>query len=225
MSCGAVIADESRRVFFCPGCADDVADAAAGRCRRCAAVLGPADAHEDRCISCGSISLVFNRAYTAGTYDGQLRDLVVAFKFNRRAELAHALAQLMWERLAPEAPLERWDLLVAVPVDFLRTLVRGYSPVQLLCRDLEKLGAPRSVRALRLTRRVRPQRGLSRAARQENVKGAFAAPKATALSGKRVLLVDDVMTTGATASECARTLRRAGARSVDVAVIAKTEQN
>jgi len=171
------------------------------------------------------MSLLFRQAYTAGSYDGPLRDLVVAFKFNRRADLAHALAQLMWERLAPEAAMERWDVLVAVPVHFLRTLMRGYSPVQLLCRDLEKLGAPRSARALRLTRRVRPQRGLSRTARQENVKGAFAVPKGAAISEKRILLVDDVMTTGATASECARTLRRAGARSVDVAVVAKTEQN
>lgn len=225
MSCGGLIADEDPRIFFCPDCTGDVADAASGRCRRCAAALGPADAHEGTCISCGSVPLAFDRAYTAGSYQGRLRELVVAFKFNGRAELAHALAQPVWERLQSKALPGRWDLLVAVPTGLLRTLVRGYSPVQLLCRDLEKLGAPPSVRALRLTRRLRPQRGLTRTARQKNVKGAFAVLKRATVSNKRILLVDDVMTTGATASECARTLRRAGARSVDVAVVAKTEHN
>lgn len=225
MLCGALIVDEDLRVSFCTGCDDGIADAAAGRCPRCAGVLGPADAHRDKCISCGSVALAFRRTYAAGSYESELRDIILAFKFGGRTELARALARMLWDRLGAEARPVDWDVLVAVPTGFLRTLARGYNPAQLLCGQLEKLGAPRSVRALRLTRRLRPQRGLTRAARQDNVKGAFGVTKRAAISEKRVLLLDDVMTTGATASECARTLRRAGARSVDVAVVARTEEN
>ena len=146
----------------------------------------------------------------------------MALKFRGRTDLGPALAGLLRDRLNEETPASRWDHIVSVPTSPWRVLRRGCNPVEILCRRLSgMLGVP-YVRALRMTRRIPSQRGLSHTARFLNVRGAFAVRARVSVQGRRVVLVDDVMTTGATASECARTLKRAGAAAVEVVVVAKT---
>jgi len=208
--------------FFCESCVGEVRDDAAKRCLRCSAPLGPADAHEDGCPACQSTPLRFKRSYAAGTYKGLMRELILGLKFHRRSDLAEPLAGLLFQGFPSGEDRLPVDVVVPVPTVRARMVWRGYSAVRLLSQHLGRMmGAPwRDV--LSLTRRVDEQRGLSRAARFGNVQGAFRVTRRDATVGRKVLLVDDVMTTGATASECALTLRRAGAMKVEVAVIAKT---
>ena len=208
--------------FFCSVCLRELVEGAAKRCRRCSAALGPGDAHEDDCPACQSTPLRFKRSYAAGSYDGLMRELLLGLKFRRRSDLAEPLAGLLFEQLSGRGEGVPVDVVVPVPTVRTRMLWRGHSAVRLLSQHLGRMmGAP-CLEALRMTRRVDPQRGLSRAARFRNVQGAFRVVRPAATEGRRVLLVDDVMTTGATASECAGVLRKAGAANVEVAVIAKT---
>ena len=222
-ACGLLLGDEESGVF-CTSCETELADAAYARCVRCSAPLGPADAHTHagRCSACRTAPLAFARSWTAGDYRGTLRDLVMDLKFRGRTNLASALAGLLGRRLCERTDAVPWDGIVGVPTHPWRVVRRGYNPVELLCRRLSGMLPVPHVRALRLTRRIPSQRGLSQTARLLNVRGAFAVRSRVPVEGRRFLLVDDVMTTGATASECARTLKRAGAAAVEVAVVAKT---
>ena len=222
-SCGALLR-EAEPEAFCEPCQAALTDGAYARCVRCGASLGPADAHthSGRCSACRTAPLAFARSWAAGDYRGTLRDLVMALKFRGRTDLGSALAGLLRDRLNEQTPVPRWDHIVSVPTHPWRVLRRGYNPVEILCRRLSGMLSVPYVRALRMTRRIPSQRGLSHTARFLNVRGAFAVRARVSVQGRRVVLVDDVMTTGATASECARTLKRAGAAAVEVVVVAKT---
>jgi len=119
---------------------------------------------------------------------------------------------------------EEQDLLTSVPLHWGRRLRRGFDQADLLSQRLNRfLQIPLSERNLRRIRATASQTGLSESKRRENVRGAFKVRRPDEVKGKRVLLVDDVMTTGATVSECARTLLRAGAKEVSVLVVARAQ--
>ncbi len=125
---------------------------------------------------------------------------------------------------AEEPLLDSYDVVVPAAMHWIRKLLRGGDHAALLVEELGKaLNLPISFELIRV-RNTPPQVHLSRARRIDNVRGAFVAKSKTSVNGARVLLVDDVTTTGATASECARTLFSAGASRVSLAVIAKSEK-
>ena len=152
-------------------------------------------------------------------YTGKAREALLRFKFGRRTGSADALSSLLAERIAGELQ-GKYDLITWVPVSLLRLRRRGYSQSRLLAEKTARLLGEASAPLLRKRRYRPPQSGIvGEAARIANVSGAFAALHPERFAGKRVLLIDDVVTTGATLSECARVLLTAGAERVYCATL------
>ena len=174
-----------------------------------------------RCAACSTRPRIFSRARAACLYDDASRDLVLQLKHADRTELAGLLST--WISRAAAELLDEAELIVPVPMRPLRMLRRRYNQAAELARPLARRWrrpyAPDALKRLK----DGGQAGKSAAGRQRAVIGAFQVPerKKALVQGKRVLLVDDVLTTGATAEACARALLRAGARAVDVAVVAR----
>lgn len=165
---------------------------------------------------------VFQRARAAVRYEGGARDLVHRLKYGDRPELARMMARMMLRAgrdLVPDA-----QLIVPVPLHRGRLWSRRFNQAAVLAAHVARLsGVPWGPQALERRKRTRPQTGLSRTERAGNLQGAFhvAPHRRPAVEGLRVLLVDDVLTTGATANACARALLRAGARDVDMLAFAR----
>jgi len=162
------------------------------------------------------------RARAAARYDEIAGALIHALKYHDRTDLAGPLAQLMQH--AGRELLAEADALLPVPLHWRRAISRRYNQSGLLARQIG-FGTSRPVLfdALRRIRPTAQQVGLSRAARARNVQGAFGVPAAARaqIEGRRLVLIDDVLTSGATADACARALLRAGARQVDLIVFAR----
>lgn len=153
-------------------------------------------------------------------YEGNVRKSILRYKFHHASFYAPAYGRILAQKLTEEG-LESYDLLTWVPVSPMRKLTRGYDQVQLLARQAGKeLGLP-VVPTLRKIRHNRPQSGIREdAVRRANVLGAYRVLDPEAVSGKRILLLDDILTTGSTAGECARMLKTAGAKEVHCAALA-----
>ncbi|HEY3067568.1 MAG TPA: ComF family protein [Methylomirabilota bacterium] len=173
----------------------------------------------DRCGSCAADPPAFDYARAAAAYAGPLREALHALKFHGRRGLARPLAALVREQCAETLPPDV-DALVPVPLAQARERARGFNQAALVTARLAgALKLPARGGWLRRMRETAPQTELAAAERARNVRDAFAASPAVA--GRHVVVVDDVFTTGATAAECARVLRRAGARRVGVLTVAR----
>jgi len=157
-----------------------------------------------------------------GPYEGRLRDAVLRMKSASGEGLAETMGQTFWEAACPRLREFGVGVVVPVPLHWRRRWSRGHNQSEAVARELAAgLGVPFEPRALRRVRHTPQQAQPSASARRENVKGAFRANRTASVAGRTVLLVDDVMTTGSTAAEAARTLRAAGAGRVVVAVLAR----
>ena len=178
-----------------------------------------------RCPTCEARPRAFARARAACLYDEHSRDLILQFKHADRLDLAR-LFSLWLSRSAAEL-VEDSDVVVPVPMHPLRLIRRRYNQAAEIARPLARqAGLPYWPGALKRRRAGESQAGKSASGRRRAVQGAYACPAGweKRVAGKRVLLVDDVMTTGATAEACARALTRAGAAGVNVAVIARVRE-
>jgi ComF family protein len=211
----------------CPECAKRLAPRLAGYCTGCGALAEVADQPAALCSSCRIEPRPWDALGFYGEYAGALRDAVLLLKFGGRLAGLELVRELAWrayvlhrERMdgfTPEGP----DLVAAVPMHWRRLLTRGYNQSVELARGVAKpLGVPLDVRALRKVRHTETQSRLGARERKANLTGAFAA-EALRVVGKNVLVVDDVMTTGATLEAASRALRLAGARRVEVLVLAR----
>jgi len=174
-----------------------------------------------RCRLCRSGARGFDMAYCFGAYEDTLRQLIHLFKYGRIKPLARTLAAHLASALPRD---QKFDVVVPMPLHWRRRWQRGFNQSELLARlSARRCGIP-MVNAVRRTRATAAQAGLSNARRRENVAGAFRVRKPQAVEGRRVLLIDDVMTTGATASACALALKRGGASSVTLLALARVDR-
>jgi ComF family protein len=172
------------------------------------------------CGACIRERPAFRSARAVFTYKDEGRDLVLQLKHADRTDLAMHLSR--WMNRDGAQLIAAADIIVPVPMHWTRLWLRTYNQAALLARALGTLaGKPVAADALARRRRTPSQGPLGREARRRNVAGAFIAKRPAAVEGKSVLLVDDVLTTGATADACARALLRAGAAAVDVLCLAR----
>lgn len=177
---------------------------------------------EGRCRLCRSGLTGFRRAFAYGEYDGTLRTLIHLLKYSGVEPLAQPLGAMLSRALPRHI---EFDAIVPMPLHWYRKWRRGFNQSELLAKVLSgRTGLPLITDAMTRRRSTAPQAGLSGAQRRLNVSGAFAVKRRHLIEGRRVLLVDDVMTTGATAGTCAAALRRAGASEVSVLTLARVDR-
>ncbi len=173
------------------------------------------------CDACRAGLRGFDRAASFGFYEGPLRGLIHLFKYSGMKPLARPLSAFL-ERAIP-IDME-FDAVVAVPLHWRKRWDRGFNQAELLAKYIAKRRQIPLVGALRRKRATEVQASLASAGRRRNVAGAFAIRSKVAVAGKRILLIDDVMTTGATAGVCASVLKRAGAKSVSLVTLARVDR-
>jgi ComF family protein len=176
------------------------------------------------CGLCRRATPPYRKAVSYGSYAGPLRDLVHLLKYHQVKPAARFLGKLLNEIIAKAAFPENL-LVIPVPLWTGKRRARGFNQAEEIARALVSGTASTRIQldttSLVRRRETASQTGLTRHQRRANVRGAFAVVRSQAVQGKSVLLVDDVMTTGTTAAECARVLLRAGAKEVFVATVAR----
>lgn len=222
-SCCSLCRQERAQVAgtFCPECLDAIRPVDSPRCPRCSLPYPGETDRDHLCEHCLREPPAYTRVLAAAHYEGVLREAVHRFKYRGAIGLDRPLTFLLFDRfeqcLADFSP----DLVVPVPLHVDRLRRRTYNQALLLARRLGRmLELPVGARALSRSRATHAQQKLSGRGRRANLRGAFAGSGEVA--GRRVLLVDDVMTTGATVEACSRELRRCGAGEVLVAVLARS---
>jgi ComF family protein len=216
-----------RRDPLCGTCWSAISRLGAPWCDRCgaASLATEADAEPPyvalrlTCARCTTDPPQYDYARAAALYEGQLRDAIHALKFSGRRALASPLGDLAAEQCAASLP-GAIDALVPVPLARARERERGFNQAALLARRIGRhLDVPIRSSWLARIRSTRPQSDLSAPERRANVRDAFRASGRVA--GRHVLVVDDILTTGATLDACARALRAAGARRIGVLTVAR----
>jgi ComF family protein len=209
---------------LCPSCVEQLVGGGGGRCPRCGVTLRQAPCDERGCPACRREKLYFSRVWTLGDYQGELRGAVLRMKHQAEEPLSLAVAQMAGERLGAAIGAWRPDLVVAVPMHWFRRWRSGTNSAAIVAEGLAaRLRVRLASRLVRRRRYTRPQSGLSPTERLANVRGAFQLRRPRQFSGRRALVVDDILTTAATGNEVARLLIRAGAADVGLAVIARAD--
>ena len=209
--------------FFCSSCWADFSQIQGPVCPRCGR---PFDSNEalnnspdHACLACRQEPPRFDQALSAGHFEGSLREAVHQFKYRPCRSLGKPLGEWMATKVLLVADL---DIVMPVPLHAGRLKERGFNQALLLAHQTsEAHGIPLSCDNLFRTRHTRPQVELSGAERIRNVAGAFALRRPGEVAGRRLVLIDDVFTTGATMNECAVVLKRAGAAQVTAFTLAR----
>ncbi|HYM37985.1 MAG TPA: ComF family protein [Nitrospiraceae bacterium] len=221
--CGTALADDPVP-FFCRTCWTAIKPLAGPACPSCglpfASEVALTYSPDHRCLSCRLHPPTFTKAWACHTYEPPLQNAIHLFKYRGKVALASALGTLM--RHAWRQPMDA-DILMPVPLHPSRLHEREYNQSLLLADELNRdLRLPLVYDNLVRLRATPPQTELNRSERLANLRRCFSVRQPADVDGKRVLLIDDVMTTGTTANECAKVLRKAGANAVYVLTLART---
>ncbi|MBF0194408.1 MAG: ComF family protein [Magnetococcales bacterium] len=207
---------------LCYDCLKDLPNPPDAYCLRCG---GDTQKVELGCGKCLGESDYPDRVYFSFTYQEGIAKLLVGYKFADYSEWSRLISEMCWLRLEGDLRWEEPDILLPIPLHPRRFLARRYNQSALIAGEIaKKLKRPLVTNALKRIKMTKPQTHLSKKGRVANVQGAFVADSSI-ITGRSILLVDDVFTTGATMVSAVSELRRAGAKRVSVLCVARTIKN
>lgn len=214
---------ETTEIYLCDGCREKIIPIDSPLCQICGVPFATENGSDHTCGPCLTTHRPFSGARAAARFEGPMQELIHRFKYGKKVHLSRPLGLLTVAALSNIPQAFSADFLVPVPLHRRRLRERGFNQSQLIGRVLAKSwNIPLAVHNLRRSRWTPPQTGLSAAEREKNIRGAFSVARPDRFSGKRLLLVDDVYTTGSTVTECAKTLCRSGAKEVFVVTVARS---
>jgi len=216
--------------YICKSCWEEVKFIEEPFCQTCGYPLNSLASLPEKVFSCDECpdDIKFRKARTiAYYYDTAVGTAIKLLKDQDKVITADPLADLMVEVMPRLLDVQDYDCIIPVPIHKKKMRKRGYNQMELIGRRLStKTGIPLEVRSLVKIVNTPPQRGLDAEDRQKNIKDSFEVPDRSKIEGKRILLIDDVMTTGATVSECAKVLLRDGkVRYTDIYVLTRAVQS
>ncbi|MBF0588151.1 MAG: ComF family protein [Magnetococcales bacterium] len=205
---------------LCDTCMETLPDAPRHLCQGCGAVtMEPLTS----CTECPEMGTPADAVYSAFWYQSPLDNMMLRYKFGDRTEWAPLLAALMWSQLEVSFTQENPHLIIPIPLHYRRLVARRYNQAALLARSLaHQMDCPLSTNSLKRIRMTTPQTELYSDERRRNLHGAFRA-EPRRIAGRRILLVDDVLTTGSTMHEAVAVLKEAGAERVIIATLLRTK--
>ncbi len=216
----------ARRTYqLCPSCLSGVIRIRHPFCHLCGMPFKSQAVSDHLCGECLTSKRHFVRARSLCVYRGALLKAIHLFKYNGKFHLALPLGQMLADAVAELLDMDSIDLLIPVPLHTRRLRERGFNQAVLLAKPLRKrCNIPLVTDVLKRSRWTEPQVNLDRKARRKNVRGSFMVSSPSSVSGKNILLLDDVYTTGSTINECGKILLRAGAKEVYVLTLARSVQ-
>ena len=222
--------DKLMAPFLCPSCTSGFFPVESPKCSRCGMVFKSRQGEDHLCGECLDSPKRFQIARSAGIYKYTLMAVIHCFKYKGKTQLARPLGTLLFTAFINLWDKMSIDLIVPVPLHVKKLRMRGFNPSFLLVKEWVGIAKflnvglpdiPVNINVLARRRWTEPQTGLGRKERLANIKNAFNISNDSKITGKRILLVDDVYTTGATVNECAKVLLKGGAGHVDVLTLAR----
>ncbi len=216
--------------YLCGPCIGSIELIRSPFCTHCGRPFESRHGVDHICANCREKPFDFTAARSAGAYSQALKKLICHYKYQFRSEFAVPLARLLWQTLLRYWELNDIDCIMPVPLHRRRMRERGFNQAEILVRQWPRVADEQGIRfdgrkletgLLLRCRATLSQTGLARHQRAVNLSGAFKLKDSAAVQGRRVLLVDDVLTSGATADACARVLIKAQAASVRVLTLAR----
>jgi len=221
ITCGAIL-DEHGPLPFCPRCTAGIRFIASPLCPRCGIPFTTPEKEDRLCGECLVTRRPFAVARAVGLYEDTLLTAIHLFKYRGRIGIGKVLGGIMADFAGGIWDMKVFSVIMPVPLHRKRLRERGFNQAVILAGKIAKRFAlPLDFLTLRREVFTKPQVGLGHKERSVNVRGAFTVRKPERTTGKRILLVDDVYTTGSTLAECARTLLNAGADSVAILTLAR----
>jgi len=214
--CKAPLQEDERVV--CEGCWSKIQVISGSHCATCGC---PLDEPAPTCTNCESETLHFDRARILSPFDETIQSLIHQLKYRGKRSIGHRLGTMLGALIASDGDSDGADVIVPIPLHPSRKKERGYNQSALVASAMgDRLGIEVSTDLIVRTRRTATQTKLNAEERARNVAGAFEVVHPEPVRGKEVLLVDDVLTTGATVNACAQVLLEAGAKRVCLAALA-----
>lgn len=220
--CGDDLYEQRSAQLLCANCRAGILNLSETLCPRCAMPVPESGSGGSDCARCRPQKLWFGHVWPLGIYRDMLRDAIVCMKRQYFEPLVFTMGHLLAEELKDRIQGSSPDIMVPMPIHWTRRWSRGMNVSELLVEAIKRdLPVPTAKKQVACCRKLKKQGTLRPQERIANVRGAFRVSMAYDIKNMHILLVDDVMTTGATANEVAKVLRKAGAAQVDVAVCAR----
>lgn len=219
ISCGAII-DSSRTYWLCDSCIKKFLWNTGRRCQLCGKALSEEYVHET-CYDCREYGKIYNRGISCCTYGLMEKNLIADFKYNDKSYLSEPIGNMLYDVISMQNI--SFDIIIPVPLHRSRFKKRGYNQAELLGKTLgERTGKPCNSKVILRTKNTDAMKTMSLMDRRESIRGAFAFSEdmKNEIKGSKILLVDDICTTGATLDGCAYLLFQAGAEEVSALTFA-----
>lgn len=214
--------NSSHELYLCEDCTKGIPYIGNEHCIRCGTTLGPHTVSTtEGCMTCKGRNLPFSTLTSVTYYEGAMKTLIHKFKYSGQKFLCNPMNTMVLEQEKVKELVLNIDVIVPVPLHWIKKMRRGFNQAELLARGIQQYSSkPVSVNNLYRAKNTASQTRLSKTQRLVNIRNAFRVHDPKSFQGKRILLVDDVLTTGVTASECSKILRQSGARSVHLLILA-----